>query len=240
MSKALRPIDLARAVGLSTQAVRNYEHWGFLPPAERGLQGYRLYGQHHLHAIRTARSLISGFGWERARRIMQYIHQDELSSAFAVIDEYHAVIHQSRREVEETLGALQAIVTALPAATAVGGKRKQFHVGEIARYTGVRVSAIRFWEEQGLIHPARDKTNRYRLYDEQHIRLLQVLALLRKTGYGIEAARIVLTQLARGTPEQALAAAENRLRELAEASRRCIEATAVMWTYLQEPARLRP
>jgi DNA-binding transcriptional MerR regulator len=165
---------------------------------------------------------------------MQYIHQDELSSAFAVIDEYHAVIHQSRREVEETLGALQAIVTA------VDGKRKQFHIGEIARYTGVRVSAIRFWEEQGLIHPARDKTNRYRLYDEQHIRLLQVLALLRKTGYGIEAARIVLTQLARGTPEQALAAAENRLRELAEASRRCIEATAVMWTYLQEPARLRP
>ena len=192
------------------------------------------------HAIRTARSLISGFGWERARRIMQYIHQDELPSAFAVIDEYHAVIHQSRREVEETLGALQAIVTALPSVTAVGGKRKQFHIGEIARYTGVRVSAIRFWEEQGLIHPARDKTNRYRLYDEQHIRLLQVLALLRKTGYGIEAARIVLTQLARGTPEQALAAAENRLKELAEASRRCIEATAVMWTYLQEQARLRP
>jgi DNA-binding transcriptional MerR regulator len=240
LPKALRPVDLARAVGLSTQAVRNYEHWGFLPPAERGLQGYRLYGQHHLHAIRTARSLISGFGWERARRIMQHIHQGELPSAFAVIDEYHAVIHQSRREVEETLGALQAIVTALPAVTAVGGKSKQFHIGEIARYTGVRVSAIRFWEEQGLIHPARDKTNRYRLYDEQHIRLLQVLALLRKTGYGIEAARIVLTQLARGTPEQALAAAENRLREQAEASRRCIEATAVMWTYLQEQAGLRP
>ncbi len=78
------------------------------------------------------------------------------------------------------------------------------------------------------------------VYDEQHIRLLQVLALLRKTGYGIEAARIVLTQLARGTPEQALAAAENRLKELAEASRRCIEATAVMWTYVQEQARLRP
>jgi DNA-binding transcriptional MerR regulator len=171
---------------------------------------------------------------------MQYIHQDELSSAFAVIDEHHAVIHQSRREVEETLIALQAIVTALPAATAVGGKKKQFHIGEIARYTGVRVSAIRFWEEQGLIHPARDKTNRYRLYDEQHIRLLQVLALLRKTGYSIEAARIVLTQLPRGTPEQALAAAENRLRELAEASRRCTEATAVMWTYLQEQAGLRP
>lgn len=203
MSKVLRPIDLARAVGLSTQAVRNYEHWGFLPPAERGPQGYRLYGRHHLHAIRTARSLISGFGWERARRIMQYIHKDELSSAFAVIDEYHAIIHQSRCEVEETLRALQAIITALPLVTGTSGKSKQFHIGEVARHTGVRVSAIRFWEEQGLIQPTRDNTNRFRLYDEQHVRLLQVIALLRKTGYGIEATRTVLMQLARGTPEQA-------------------------------------
>ena len=101
----------------------------------------------------------------------------------------------------------------------------------------MHVSAIRFWEEQGLVHPARDKTNRYRLYDEQHVRLLQVIALLRKAGYGIEAMRTVLTQLARGTPEQALTAAENRLRELAEASRRSIEATAVMWAYIEEQAK---
>lgn len=237
MSKALRPVDLAHAVGLSTQAVRNYERWGFLPSAERGPQGYRLYRQQHLRAIQTARILIGGFGWEYARRIMSCIHSNEFASAFAAIDEHHAILHQSRREVEETLEALRTIVTALPPATGGAGKRKPFHIGEIARHTGVHVSAIRFWEEQGLIHPARDKTNRYRLYDEQHIRLLQVIALLRKAGYGIEAMRTVLAQLARGTPEQAVASAENRLRELAEASSHSIEATAVMWTYIEEQAK---
>lgn len=96
---------------------------------------------------------------------------------------------------------------------------------------------MRFWEEQGLIHPARDSTNRYRLYDEQQIRLLQVVVLLRKAGYGFKAIRTILEQLASGTPEQAITAAENRLKELAERSRRCVEATAALWAYLRERAQ---
>ena len=236
VQKVLRPVDLARAVGLSTQAVRNYEDLGFLPAAERGPQGYRLYRPQHLHALQTARIVIAGFGWKRARLIMQSTHKNELSSAFAVIDAYHAFIHQSRIEVEETLKALQTVAEAPPALMETSGKKKQFHIGEVARRLGVRVSTIRFWEEQGLVDPIRDSTNRYRLYDEQHIRLLQIVALLRKTGYGFDAIRTVVTQLATGTPEQALKAAENRLQELAEASRRCVEATAVLWAYIEKRA----
>jgi DNA-binding transcriptional MerR regulator len=223
---------------MSTQAVRNYEQWGFLLVAERGPQGYRRYGSTHLSALQTARALIDGFGWERARQIMECIHHGDLSTAFAVIDAYHAIIHQSRLEVEETLRAIQAIADALPPAMEKGGKRKQFHIGEVAGRTGVRVSAIRFWEEQGLIQPARDRGNSYRLYNEQQVRLLQVAALLRKAGYDIEATRTVLIQLAQGTPEQAMTAAENRLRELMEASRRCVKATTAMWAYIEGQARL--
>jgi DNA-binding transcriptional MerR regulator len=97
---------------------------------------------------------------------------------------------------------------------------------------GVRVSAIRFWEAQGLVQPMRDKSSKYRLYDEPHVRTLQVIALLRKANYGFESIRSVLEQLASGTPEQALAAAENRLKELMERSRHCTEATATLWEYL--------
>ena len=223
---------------MSTQAVRNYEQLGFLPVAERGPQGYRLYESAHLIALQTARALIDGFGWERARQIMECIHHGNLSTAFVVIDAYHAIIHQSRLEVEETLTAIQVITDALPPAMERNGKRKQFHIGEVASRTGVRVSAIRFWEEQGLIQPARDKGNSYRLYDEQQVRLLQVATLLRKAGYGIEATRTVLTQLAQGTPEQAMMAAENRLKELIETSRRCVKATAAMWAYIEGQGKL--
>jgi DNA-binding transcriptional MerR regulator len=237
LKKVLRPADLAQAVGLSTQAVRNYERWGFLPAAERGPQGYRLYGPQHLRAMYTARTLIGAYGWEHALHIMQCVHRYELTSALAVIDARHAFIHRSRLEIEETLKVLRTI--SIPHPTSAGETRKQMpplRIGEVARHIGVRDSAIRFWEQQGLIHPARDASSRYRVYDEKQVRALQVVALLRKAGYGFETIDIVLAQLSAGTPEQALAAAEKRLQELAEVSRRCFDATAALWKYVEELA----
>ena len=230
--KALRSIDLARDVGLSTQAIRDYERYGFIPSVERGPQGYRLYGPQHLHALRTARVLIAGYGWEPALRIMQHVHTNDLSSAFAEIDARHAALHQDRREIAATLKALQTLSTTLPPANDTTSSGKPFYIRDVAQRVGVRVSAIRFWEAQGLVQPARDKSSRYRLYDEQHVRTLQVIALLRKANYGFDAIRSVLEQMASGTPEQALAAAENRFKELTERSRHCTKATATLWEYV--------
>ncbi|WP_420847084.1 MerR family DNA-binding transcriptional regulator [Nonomuraea basaltis] len=39
----MRPVDLAREHGLSTQLIRNYEDAGILPAAERTVHGYRTY-----------------------------------------------------------------------------------------------------------------------------------------------------------------------------------------------------
>jgi len=39
MSRYLRPADLARATGLSTQSVRTYETLGFLPPEAQPVIG---------------------------------------------------------------------------------------------------------------------------------------------------------------------------------------------------------
>ena len=230
--KALRSIDLARDVGLSTQVIRDYERYGFIPPVERGPQGYRLYRPQHLHALRIARVLIAGYGWEHALHIMQHVHAHDLSSILPEIDARHAALHQSRREVEETLKALQTLSTTLPPRYEGSTSAKLLYIRDVAQRAGVRVSAIRFWEAQGLVQPRRDKSSKYRLYNEQHVRTLQVIALLRRANYGFEAIRSVLEQLASGTPEQVLLAAENRLKELMERSRRCTEATAKLWEYL--------
>ncbi|WPR53734.1 MerR family DNA-binding transcriptional regulator [Streptomyces sp. S399] len=47
----LRPVDLARAHGLSTQAVRNYEAAGVLPAAERTSSGHRRYRESEVRAL---------------------------------------------------------------------------------------------------------------------------------------------------------------------------------------------
>lgn len=231
----LRPCDLAREIGMSVQTVRSYENWGLIPRAERGPQGYRLYTSGHLQALRVARLMIEGFGWPVAQRIMQAIHERNQSLAWAVIDARHAEIHQYRCEVEEMLRMLRATSPIIPARAArEHGQARSLRVGEAAQYAGVRASTLRFWEEQGLLHPSRDRDSRYRLYDEEQIHILRTIALLRKANYNVETIRTVLIQVAQGNPQQSLAAAEQRLKELAETTYRCVKATAALWEYLEQ------
>lgn len=232
VAEHLRPVDLARAVGLSTQMIRRYERWGFLPPSERGENRYRRYGPHHLDAIRTARVMIAGYGWAPALRILRLVHAGDPTAAYAKADERHAELHRERLALTATLGALQAVAGAadLPATS----RRRLLLVGEAAAIAGVRLSALRFWEEQGLLEPYRDPQSGYRLFDEEQVRRLQVVVLLRRAGYDLPQIRPVLEELAAGRPERALAAAQRRMRDLAEASRRCAEATGALVSYLNE------
>lgn len=98
----------------------------------------------------------------------------------------------------------------------------------------MRVSTVRFWERQGLLQPRREAGNAYRLYDREQLGRLRIVVLLRRGGYGFEAIRAVLGELASGRMHRAVAAAEQRLRDLEEASKHCAAATATLWTYVQE------
>jgi DNA-binding transcriptional MerR regulator len=86
----LRTRDLALAGGISVQQVRNYEASGLIPKTQRSPSGYRLYTQQHLAALKTVRSMIPGYGWQRTSAIMQALHRGDLSAALAIIDERHA------------------------------------------------------------------------------------------------------------------------------------------------------
>src|SRR5438445_12689843 len=110
----LRTIDLAQAGHISVQQVRNYEASGFIPPAERSPGGDRLYTQKHLVALKTARSLVGGYGWQRARAMMQAVHRGRLSIALALIDERHAELADKRLQVEQTQAALILLAAQSP------------------------------------------------------------------------------------------------------------------------------
>lgn len=233
----VRPIDLARAVGVSPQTVRGYERVGFLPPAERTPTGQRRFGPRHMQAIQTARAMIAGYGWERALEIMRAAHQGDLANMLALVDARHADLSRRREALDEVLAGLRALRRmeaeqetpappwhGLPALT----------IGEAARQVGVRPSAIRFWETQGLLQPERDRESRYRRYRPGQVRQLHIIVLLRNGGYGFEAIRSVLAELSAGAPEQALAAIEGRRKELIAASQRSMAATATLWSYLQD------
>jgi DNA-binding transcriptional MerR regulator len=229
----LRTTDLAQAGQISVQQVRNYEASGFIPPTARSPSGYRLYTQKHLAALKTARGLVNGYGWQRARTIMQAVDQGNLSAALALIDEHHAELASKRLRVEQTLAALSTIAAQASSLMATR-QTHRLRVGAAAIQVGVRVSALRFWEQQGLLHPARDRDSHYRLYDERQMRRLRVVALLRDTGYDFDTIRTMLDELTAGRPEKAIAAAEQKRAEIARASWACVMATTSFQRYISE------
>lgn len=229
----LRTIDLARAAGISVQQVRNYEALGLLPAIARSKSGYRLYTPRHLAALKTARSLATGYGWQRTPEIMQALHRNDLATALATIDTRHAELARKRQECEQTLAALHALV-AQPVPIESSHLPQQLRVGEAAQLVGVRVSALHFWELQGLLHPIRDKSSHYRLYDEQQVHRLRVVVLLREAGYNFEVIQSVLNELTAGRPEKAIVALEKRYEELTQVSWICIEGLASFQHYVSE------
>ncbi|GAA3487894.1 MerR family transcriptional regulator [Streptomyces cremeus] len=115
--RALRPVDLAREHGLSTQAVRNYEDEGILPPAERTPSGYRRYTPVHAQALRAFLALRPGYGHGVAAEILRCAHRGETGTLFRLIDGTHAELLRERdtlAEVTAALGALTADPQAYP------------------------------------------------------------------------------------------------------------------------------
>ena len=135
--------------------------------------------------------------------------------------------------MEQTLSALR-ILAAGSASKPRTSHPQRVRVGEAAKQVGVRVSALHFWEQQGLLHPVRERHSRYSLYDEQQIRRLRVVALLRGAGYPFNAIQSVLDELAAGRPEKAIVAVEKRREELTRTSWSCIEALTSFQHYVRE------
>lgn len=233
----LRTHDLALAGGISVQQVRNYEASGLIPQAQRSPGGYRLYTQQHLAALKTVKSLVGGYGWPCTSAIMQALHRGDLAAALAIIDERHAELARKRLQMEQTLSALR-LFAAGSASQSRAFPPQKVRVGEAAKQVGVRVSALHFWEQQGLLQPVREQYSRYRLYDEHQMRRLRVVALLRDAGYPFNVIQSVLDGLAAGRPEKAIVAVEKRREELTRTSWACIEALTSFQHYVSEQGSL--
>lgn len=177
----LRPADLAREHGISTQAVRNYERDGFLPPAGRTGSGYRVYTEEHAAALRAYLALVPAYGHPAAGRIMNAIHRGELDHALAVIDRGHGQLLRDR----ETLDAVRKAVnhlTAAPGGTRVPAPGTRT-IGELAHRLHVTPATLRAWEGAGILTPARDPATGYRLFGANDTRDAELAHLLRRGGY---------------------------------------------------------
>ncbi len=211
----LRPVDLARGHGLSTQAVRNYEGAGILPPAARTPHGYRTYTSLHAHALRAFLALVPGHGHPTATSIMRAVNEDADEEAFRLVDESHAQLLDDRRTlraVENALRDLEAGAGPHPGAAGARGAdsaRTEAHtfIGPLADKLGIRPATLRKWERAGLVQPRRDPRTGYRVFDEADVRDARLAHQLRRGGYLLEQIAPLIAQVRSAGGRQPLEAA---------------------------------
>ncbi|MFC8093060.1 TioE family transcriptional regulator [Streptomyces sp. NPDC057301] len=185
----LRPVDLARGHGLSTQAVRNYEEAGILPTAGRTLHGYRTYTSLHAAALRAFLALVPGHGHQTATSIMRAVNQGSDDEAFRLIDESHAQLLDDRRTLQAVESALRDLEP--PTVAESGGT----FIGPLAQDLGIRPATLRKWECVGLVSPRRDPRTGYRRYDEADVRDARLAHQLRRGGYLLEQIAPLIAQV---------------------------------------------
>jgi DNA-binding transcriptional MerR regulator len=187
-SGRLRPVDLARRHGLSTQAIRNYEAAGILPDAERTPYGYRAYTPLHAYALGAFLALVPGHGHRTAASILQAINRDATEDALRLIDQSHAQLLDDRR-------TLQAVEAALADLAPVRQERGDTFVGPLATRLGIRPATLRKWERAGVVQPRRDRQTGYRVYSPADVRDALLAHQLRRGGYRLEQIAPLIAQV---------------------------------------------
>jgi MerR family redox-sensitive transcriptional activator SoxR len=87
-------------------------------------------------------------------------------------------------------------------------------IGELAARTGRAASAIRYYEEVGLLAPSPRVSGR-RSYDEQSIRTLAVIDTAQRAGLSLDEIRVLLGASSDDRIERLRAIAERKLPEIA-------------------------
>lgn len=185
----LRPVDLAREHGLSTQAVRNYEDAGILPPATRTVHGYRIYGPSHARALRAFLAMVPAYGHATAAAVLRAVHRDDVDAALALLDDGHVRLRRDR----DTLVAVQEAVRDTSPSPAPAPRGRP--IGALARRLGLRPATLRAWERAGVLRPRRDPRTGYRVYSAADVRDADLAHQLRRGGYPLDRIATVVEQV---------------------------------------------
>ncbi len=222
----MRPVDLARPHGLSTQAVRNYEDAGILPTADRTESGYRTYTPLHAQALRTFLALLPGHSHATATAIMVAVNTGRTADALTLIDRSHAGLLADRTTVDAVEHALAELTEPVESTS------RPTSIGTLAHQLDLRPTTLRRWERAGLLRPNRDPHG-YRTYTAEDIRDARIVGQLRRSGYLLDHIAPLLADLrTAGDPARVTAALTARRALLDTRARAMLAAAGELSTYL--------
>jgi MerR family transcriptional regulator, redox-sensitive transcriptional activator SoxR len=91
----------------------------------------------------------------------------------------------------------------------------ELSIGEVAEQAGINVSAIRFYEREGLL-PAAERVGGQRRFTEEAVGRLGIIGVAKRAGFSLEEIRTLLSAADRGSPahEQLRALSAQKLPEV--------------------------
>ncbi|MFC7680211.1 MerR family transcriptional regulator [Paenibacillus sp. GCM10028914] len=186
------PKQIASILKVSTTTLRRYEEQDLIPDVPRTKSNHRLYTSIHVQAFITIRALLKGYDIPVVYEVMRIIKDANFEKALWLVNEQQFHIQVEKQRVEEILTKIKdSNFTEYK-----NMKLKEFmSIGEVAKIAGVNSSAIRYWENEGLIHSERNNENGYRVFSIPQLRKILVIRSLRKTVYYIENMKKLLNDL---------------------------------------------
>lgn len=188
----MRGIDVARLCDVSTSTLKHYEEWGLVPKIPRAENGYRDYSETHVAYYMCIVKMNIGFGMTFVKEIMPMIQQRKLTDVLWKINQEQVKLQQERDQAEQVVEMLN--VEEVEWFERSRKKKESYTIGEVAEIAGVATSAIRHWENEGLIEPIRDQESGYRLYSPADVRRVLIIRTVSRAAWSLDIVREVLSE----------------------------------------------
>lgn len=192
--------SLSQLTGVKAGTIRFYEKCGFLEPAKRLPNGYRVFCRRHIYQIQACRLVFGGFVNKRLRRISLDILQaarDWHPEAYRqAAGSYLQAVEEDIRRTKIAVDFVMDKLQESSADSSVYTKK------QAAGLVGSTPEAIRNWERNGLL-PQRVRYEK-RLYSQQELNCMYVIRLLLDNGYSIMAVQSFFREYRREGREAAM------------------------------------
>lgn len=190
--EAYTPKQIANALNVSTTTLRRYEEQGLVPVVPRTNSNHRFYSSIHFQAFTTIRALLKGYDIPIVYEVMRMIKSSRFVEALWLVNKQQFHTQVEKQRVEEILNMIQNSEFTQYKNVKL---KECMSIGEVAKIAGVNTSAIRHWENEGLVHPERNKENGYRMFSIPELRKILIISSLRKTVYYIKNMKKLLNNL---------------------------------------------
>lgn len=192
MEEIYTPTLIAKQLNVSTTTLRRYEDQGLIPDVPRTASNRRCYTSIHVQAFITIRALLQGYEIPVVYDVMRKIKGQQMESALWAINQEQHKTQVEKERLEEVLRMFRDVDLSKYKDLTV---TDSMTIGEVAQMAGVNPSAIRHWEQEGLISSNRNKDNGYRVFTLTELRKIILISSLRKTVYYIENMKQLLNEI---------------------------------------------